>query len=283
MTHRIALAALTALVALPGCANENDLANVEHVRTWANNASALAVWAHFNKPLAVAEGVETYADPACPVVTDDGTTLSIAGNGCTTATGLTHLGSATVVRNAAGGRTITLSGIGEQSGDETAARATGSVVIVAVSATTHTFDADFVNEGGITTTFDYAGRVDGTYTSAETLWNGSGTVSRDGLVAPNGTVEAATVDQRRNTSVCGGQSLTGSTSLMAGGQTAVITYDGATDCDEDEDAEWSLDGAPQGSISGIACAVRPGMRAPMPLFAALIPLLFVLRRARRRA
>ncbi len=264
-----------------GCTDTNDLGNVEHVRTWANTASALAVYQTAFEPIAFVDGETTFPDAACPTVTDDGTTATITG-GCSETDGTMWYGSATVVRTTNGGRSVTFDGYGSVSGDETLVRTTGTFALVTVSATDHTFDAELVRSGGTTTSYDYVGRVQGTY-GTETVWNGNGTVTRDGPLAPIGTVEASTVDQRRNDDVCAGQSLSGTTTLDADERTAVITYDGATDCDADEDAEWSLDGVAQGSVTGILCSVSAvGASASSSLLFVAAAVVFVFMRRRMR-
>jgi hypothetical protein len=144
---------------------------------------------------------------------------------------------------------------------------TGTFTAHDLSATSHTFVANYVvRESDVTTSIDYEGSVEGSFTTAETVWSGSGTITRDGA-SPTGTVEATTVDQRRDDTICNNQSLSGTTTLTANDHTATLTYDGATDCDDPgADALWSLDGVPQGSITGISCSMAPGARTSMPLF-----------------
>jgi hypothetical protein len=38
----------------------------------------------------------------------------------------------------------------------------------------------------------------------------------------------------------------------------VITYDGASDCDENHTARWSRDGIDMGAIEGVTCAAGRG-------------------------
>ena len=257
--------ALASIGALAGCAGSNDLSDPTHVRTWANAASAVGVYAHAYQPIAVADGAETFADPACPTTSDDGTTLTIAGD-CTRDDGRMLLGTATVERGASGDRTLTLDGWGDVE-DGVERRLTGTVEVRELSETSHTFTASYVHEGGVTTRVEYEGSVEGTY-GTPTVWSGMGTVERSGIAAPTGVVEASTVDQRLD-EACPGQAMSGTTTLRADGHDVVITYDGAIDCDADAAAQWSLDGVDQGAITGIACSVGHGRSAPLLVLAAL--------------
>ena len=72
-----------------------------------------------------------------------------------------------------------------------------------------------------------------------------------GFIAPNGSVEATTTDELVVDARCSGQPVSGSTTLRSRGHTAVVTYDGETDCDDDQNAELSVNGEARGPISGI--------------------------------
>src|SRR5215813_10494734 len=67
--------------------------NKSDVSTWATSGSAVGVYANAYKPIAVADGKETYEDAACPATSDDGTTLTIAGD-CVDDTGHNWKGKA---------------------------------------------------------------------------------------------------------------------------------------------------------------------------------------------
>jgi hypothetical protein len=140
---------------------------------------------------------------------------------------------------------------------------------------TYEFTVSMVVEGGMTTTIEYEGTVSGDF-DTPTTWNGSGQVIRDGVLPPTGTVDAVTDDQYFD-DVCP-EAASGTTTLQSEGHTAVITYDGATDCDDDAAALWSVDGDDRGTIEGVTCAVSTtaGPAALTPLL--LLPLAF-----RRRA
>ncbi|MCZ7678303.1 MAG: hypothetical protein M5U28_05830 [Sandaracinaceae bacterium] len=179
------------LLTLSGCAPSNDLGDEDHVRTWANAASALAVFSHGYEALATADGQQSFPDAACPAVADDGTTMTITGD-CTSSSGIVYLGTATVVRSG-GDRSVAFDGYGGER-DGTATTLTGTFEVTELADGSHDFVADFTHSGGVTTTFDYTGNVAGTY-DGPTTWNGSGTVERSGVVAPSGVIEATTVDQ----------------------------------------------------------------------------------------
>jgi hypothetical protein len=252
-----------------GCAKEprNDLANAEHVRTWATTGSALAAYATVYDAIAFADGEHVFPDPACPRTMDDGTTVTIAG-GCTDSESQRWFGNATVTRSGEGDRMVTLDGHGHSSDDEVGS--TGTASLTRVAASEHRFTIDLVREGGITTRIAYAGTVVGDY-DARTVWNGEGQVERDGFAAPTGSVRVRTTDQVVDDDVCSGQPVSGQTTIEGEGpHTAVVTYDGETDCDDDQAARWSYDGMDQGTITGIVCGVgagpgRPGHLAPVAL------------------
>jgi MYXO-CTERM domain-containing protein len=244
---------------------END----EDVKTWATASSAVSVYSRAYTPIAVADGKQTYEDAACPALSDDGTTLTITGD-CVDDVGHDWKGSATVARDG-DDRTLTLS---DFEGDK------GSLSSHLTSAGLHEFVAHLVL-GGVTTV-DYMGSVSGDY-GAQTIWNGSGTVKRDGFISPNGSVDATTLDEVVDDSVCAGQPVSGSTTLKSGNDTAVITYDGETDCDSKQNAKLSVNDQDRGLISGISCSVQAsGARGGSPV-AALVLLLgaFALRLRRR--
>src|SRR5262249_46753156 len=132
------------------------------------------------------------------------------------------------------------------------------------------------------TKYTYSGTVEGTYDTA-TVWNGTGTVVRGGLLEPVGTVTATTTDELEDNTVCSGQPSSGQTSIEAGDHTAVITYDGATMCSAMHLAKWSVDGVDKGTVDGVTCAASRGPGAP-GLGAGALGLAAVLvarRRARR--
>jgi hypothetical protein len=239
--------------------SDDSLEDVEAVRAWANLASALAVYVMVYQPIAVADGEETFADPMCPTLSDDGTTLEITG-GCTDADGNEWIGSATIARSGAGNRELTLDGFGTP-GDQRS----GEAQIRRIDEMTHEFDVGLVHETDTVTTYDYSGEVVGDY-GVPTVWSGSGTVSREGDEVPSGRIEATTTNEVVDSTACSGQPASGNTTLRdRHGNTAIITYDGSIECDEEQAASYTLNGEPQGEITGIACAMSPRHRGDRPV------------------
>jgi hypothetical protein len=252
---------LVVLALLPACGSDDEpfketttssLADPDNVRAWANTASAYAVYGNVYKLFAVADGDQTFDDPGCPGVADDGTTLSVSG-GCTDSGGITHVGSAEVTRSADGDRSLTLNDFGTD-GDPSA----GEAHLRVIDEMTTAFSVNLTRGGVGTTTFAYEGRVEGSY-DTPTIWNGSGTVTRDGNVTPQGTVEVTTTDEVIDNDSCAGQPLSGNTTIHnQADQTAIVTYDGAVDCDDEHAASYSLDGTPKGKLTGISCSLARG-------------------------
>lgn len=281
--QRILAPCLVALssIGVMGC-DSSSLADEEHVRTWANSASAVGVYAHVHDPIAFADGNLVFEDPACPETSDDGTLVTILG-GCTNSKGVDFEGKATITRSG-GKRSVTLDAYAKVNNPDLRETITGTAEITEVATGQHDFTVDIVAEGGTTKTIHYAGHVDGDY-DAPTTWNGAGTVERDGLVRPTGTVNATTLDEKLDNDVCSGQAVSGSTTITDEDDVVRITYDGATICDEDDAAQWSFNGEDQGSITGITCSASAG-RGSNGLIALLLVTLFAplsARRPRRRS
>lgn len=104
--------------------------------------------------------------------------------------------------------------------------------------------------------------------------NGAGFIAHERL----GEVEVETVDEVVEIGmlvedpICEHEALSGQTFLRTDAHEAVITYDGATDCDPESTVTWTLDGAPQGELSGIACSISavPVVGGPVALLAGLL-------------
>lgn len=267
------------LLSLAGCGGSGtDLSNPEHVSTWANSASALGVYTLAYEPIALADGEFRYDDPLCPVTSDSGTRVEIIGN-CTNFRERRYEGTATVIRRGDGARLLTLSQFGSAAGGADVAVATGSVGVYVAGADEQIFEADVTQEGGVTWSVHYAGRVRGTYVGP-TVWNGHGTVSRDGLLGPTGTASAETVDMVRDSALCDNQGASGATTIEIEGQTLRIEYDGATDCDADHAARHFVNGEDRGLVTGVTCSAGPGGRTALPFWAALVALGLLVRRRR---
>jgi hypothetical protein len=221
----------------------------EDVSTWANTASAVGVYFHVYEVLAIADGQQSFADPECPVVEDDGTTWTATG-GCTDSEGTEFGGSVSIERNG-GDRSLTFDGYYDGFYNRT-----GTFDLREVEVERYEFDAAL--QIGDITTIEYMGSVQGAY-NQRTIFNGSGTAERRGVFAPTGKVDASTIDQVWDSEVCPGSAISGRTTLKAGDDTAVITYDGETDCDSDHNAQLTVNDEDQGLVGGVTCSVRaPG-------------------------
>src|SRR5262245_40048137 len=169
--------------------------DVEDVKVWATSASAVSVYSHAYESIGVADGVLDYDDPACPVLSDDGVTMTVT-NGCTDVNGREWRGTATVIRDG-DARSLAFDGF---DGND------GSVELRRVGASLREFDAELVI-GGVTS-IRYAGSIDGDYVG-RAVFNGSGRVRREGYFSPTGTVEATTVDEVVDDETCSGQPVSG--------------------------------------------------------------------------
>jgi len=235
---------------------DSSFENPDNVRIWVTSTSAFALYGHVYEPVAVADGEKTFADPTCPVTDDDGTTLTAVGD-CTDADGVEHVGKLTVKRTAAGDRAVTFEGYGTRKQGQNADTRDGEAHVRRIDDTNHDFSLSLVHDAGLRETIDYEGRVTGGY-DGRTVWSGSGTVEREGLLPPVGSAEVSTSAEVVDNDVCSGQPVSGNTMVKnAAADTAVVTYDGDVDCDDDQAATYTLNGDPQGKITGISCSTSP--------------------------
>lgn len=267
---RFAMAALSVLLgacgsssnpfeALPGPdpASDSSLENVDNVRIWVTSTSAFALYGHIYEPVAVADGEKTFADPTCPVTDDDGTTLTADG-GCTDADGVEHVGKLTVKRSANGDRNLTFEDYGTRKQGQNADTRNGDAHVRRIDDTNHDFSLSLVHDAGIRETIEYDGHVNGGY-DGRSVWSGSGTVERDGLLPPVGSAEVSTNAEVVDNDVCSGQPVSGNTMVKnAAEDTVVVTYDGDVDCDDEQAATYTLNAEPRGKITGISCTATPG-------------------------
>jgi hypothetical protein len=249
--------------------------------------STKADGAHFNQlsaPQAFAAGVGlvflTQSDAGCPVVTDDGTTMTATG-GCTTQDGNTYGGAFTMVRTSAGAQTgtITYNGFsitnqstcsdGGSSGGATTVTLDGTAVLTQPSAsqTNFTVDLQETQTGFNATTcatgsdrlgWNYAGSAVSTPTDAGSTfntWNGSGKFGIQSI----GLISATTVNEVVDSAICGSEAASGTTTVTSGRNSMVITYDGASKCDQEGTVLVSINGTAQGEYSGVSCASAPGL------------------------
>lgn len=262
---------------LAGCGGD-PLSETKHVAGWATSASALGVFAIGYESIGFAEGQFQFPDPACPTPDNNGTTTTILIGGCTASNDITWTGAATVTRPAQNTLTVTFSDFGNDAlGGET--RTNGTMSVTEMAPDLHAFSVDVDRTGGLESEVVYTGTVRGGFQGA-TTWNGSGTIHRSGITINSGEVEATTVDQVRDTTVCGGEPLSGTTTLVSNEHTIVITYDGATDCTDKHTAKWTRDGDDMGSLEGITCAAG---RSSAGGFALVLLALVWTCRTRRRA
>jgi hypothetical protein len=213
----------------------------DEIRVWARSASAVAVYANAYELLAASDGEEIFLDPACPDVDDDGETLHVIGD-CTDTTGRKWTGTATAERDGAD-RNLTFEAFNGVDG-EFARQEVGDGE--------HEFQAELTLRD--VTSISYAGSVKGSY-DGPTTWNGSGHLERHGMLSPHGAIDAVTEDEVVDDAECSGQPISGTTTLTAEGETAVITYDGGVDCDAQRNAQLTVNDVDQGLIDGIDCSV----------------------------
>jgi MYXO-CTERM domain-containing protein len=250
---------------------------------WADSASAPAVYGQALTPLILASFA---ADgDTCPVIVEEGTTTTYTG-GCTDMEGNEWVGSA--VADTEG---VVYDGFGftgevdECPGMTQTLRFYGSVTTEAGVTGNGSFTIDVRIEGsGADPDADCAEReevagidYEGTVTSegeAQT-YSGSGRIGS----SERGYVDAVTEDETVDDSICSNEALSGTTTITAGGHTAVITYDGATDCEETSTVTWTYDGEDRGELSGIQCSSGGGAGGAASLL--LIVGAAMLRRRRR--
>lgn len=218
----------------------------------------------------------------CPVVHTDGNTTTVSG-GCTDAQGNTFAGSYTTVHDPAADSYEThLNGFTSTTVRMCTPAAGGAAIQVTESSTTdgtvrasstHAMQGSFHVEitssgnrmdGANCVVSHQTGAViyDGTWTQSggdtnmdgrpdRSTWNGNGRVG----ASVRGVVSAHTTDEVLDGTVCSHEALSGTTQIDSGGHTAVITYDGATDCTQDATVTWTYDGSPRGIVSGVSCGV----------------------------
>ena len=271
--------AATLALGLAGCGSSAEpIHEMDGARAWANRSSAVGVWSRVHDIVGAGNRRDPFRDPECPAITEEGDTVTVTTD-CAANDGEIWTGSATIVHDrASGDQDVTIESFGHSSDPGLIAVLSGTVTIRAQPDGTSAFEVDLVNDAPFegVTTIDYAGTVEGDW-STPTTWNGTGTIDLEGE-----TVTATTVDEVWDGTVCGGAPASGQTTIEAAEHTIVITYDGAVDCDEDKNAQWSLDGTDMGAIDGITCTVSPGAPPSLALLALGLAALGWLVRRRRR-
>jgi MYXO-CTERM domain-containing protein len=241
-------------------------------------------------------------DPNCPKVTETAIETVYEG-GCTTMQGNQVVGKASVRETADGDATIEYVGWGMGNTEtcngamvDTLATYTGTMHIDKTATGAASFDLEIeINAEGpdenscaiysATAGYDYAGSFVGgenaqggfDLNSAST-WNGSGQVGSSVL----GKFNTKTADELVDRSACETEAISGTTTLSSGSDTAVITYDGATDCEMTSTVRWSLNGVDQGELTDVQCSVSRVGHDPRGLFALFAAGLVVAGLARRR-
>lgn len=214
----------------------------------------------------------------CPRVTAGELETTVEG-GCTDAAGRTWHGRATLPSRSQGGLAggaIVYEGFGVEGPSE--CRASGGrarvlhdgVVVTrgsmldgelafdidVVSTTTGVLPDCAQSEAGVQLAVEYAGVRTLAPSGRETWW-GSGIVASSERGRFDVRTEAEVIDD----DVCASEGISGST-IVSGANEAVITYDGAVDCDPDGTVTWALDGQPLGEVRGVFCAASAGRPAP---------------------
>jgi MYXO-CTERM domain-containing protein len=241
------------------------------MQVWAKNASAASVYAQSLIPLVTSSlGSQ---NSMCPSIVDDGTTQTYTG-GCTDDNGNDWVGSAIVtagsnpmspghieydgfgfssaVDGCAGKRSQSVwNGTLDESGDASHIDFTSNVTVDADGFDSTTC-AEIVDSVGIS----YHGTIEitGPSDSQVQTYAGSGEIGAQS----RGKVSASTDSEVVDSSVCSTEAASGTTTISASGHTAVITYDGATKCDQSSTVTWTYDGADQGELTGVSCSTGGG-------------------------
>lgn len=244
-----------------------------------SNGSALKVY----MVAAGMRGMASEIEGSCPSVKVDGNTTTITGD-CTDSEGNKFTGRAVIKLDAAGSKTgtTTFDGFGTESQGtcESGSKYTEKVLVDGTSKlggtqTEGTFDIDLVveqtgveDEGNCVSktqriAYDYSGELDGPLPLTEddamsmlrdSTWNGRGRMGATGF----GVVSLETKNEVLNPEKCSFEALSGTTTITAGKNEAVITYDGAAQCTPASAATWTLNGVSQGSMIGIGCSALGG-------------------------
>jgi hypothetical protein len=204
--------------------------------------------------------------PDCPVQMKTDTTLHVSG-GCTDAMGRQWFGTMDQQQDTPDGGTgqISYSGFGYSgmtacSGQmlETKVTYDGTVTVtgsqdnqqftVDVTSTASGPDTSCAMKNGSQAT-SYQGTI-----TANSTWNGSGSTGN----SVDGKVHGVTKDEVLN-GPCNSEAQSGTTTITAGSDTVVITYDGATKCDPSSTVQWSLNGAAMGELTGVRCSASVGL------------------------
>jgi hypothetical protein len=284
-----------------------SLTSETDVQEWAERSSAPNIYATTNVGITLVALVagSDGQDPNCPVQKKDGNTTRLTG-GCTDKNGVEWLGSLELVTDGENeGENIanvryTYDGFGYQkpytcegkSGQNKLLFHGTSSVTGSKSKKEFAIDlrletsglrdedsgsCDTINSSGA---WEYKGTVDGVDTAfgeGKQTWSGSGRIGYE----ERGVVEVETKAEVVDGSVCDSEASSGSTTIKSSGHTAVIQYDGATDCEESSTVQWSLDGKAKAEMAGVSCSAASGSAFSAWSVALLGALGLMRRRARR--
>jgi len=270
--------------------------SAEDLSQWAGSASAPAIYGQAQSPVLVADLALQLGGGDCPAKVETDTTTTYDG-GCTDDNGTEWFGHAEVVQGTTPGSAgrVGYDGFGFTGdvdacpGQRNTSTWDGSMIQTTNStATSVSFSVDIrVTVSGVdedngcaaleeTLGIDYEGSM-----VTDAGGGGAGTFSGSGQIGTSvhGKVSVSTDDELVDDDVCQDEALSGTTTISASGHSAVITYDGATDCDPESTVTWTYDGVDQGELTGISCGVAGGTSGPASLL--LVAGALVLARRRR--
>jgi hypothetical protein len=239
------------------------LKTAEDLQYW-STASAPNVYMNSVMPMMLAE-LMTQMDAGCPIKTTSGAIDTYQG-GCTIGD-TSWVGTMTVDNSAPDAGTVRFEDFGFQESEDcgggtvtTKATYKGSFIQSPGSSGDSTFKVDLVMEGEGTDggscdlmTASAAWNYEGRMNDDTGVWNGKGRVGN----SERGVVSAETANETIDEAVCSDEAASGTTTLTAGSDTAVITYDGASDCQPTSTVTWTLNGVSQGTVAGIPCSAAP--------------------------
>jgi hypothetical protein len=273
------------------------IATADDMKHWTGTSAPAAYFGSLT-PLMLANVSVNGVPTTCPVKTTSGTTTTYTGD-CTDTNGNTWIGKATQTGDMNSGGTIDYAGFGytgtntcngqmyatklvfDGTIDQTLTGGTVGFTIDVSSASNGIDDTTCATLSGKTGT-SYAGSTvrSGPDTNNDgqpdmQQWDGSGEIGN----TLYGKVSAKTTAEVIDSQTCSHESLSGTTEVTAGSHVAVITYDGATSCDQEQTVTWTLDGVDQGTLTGVACNAGRGGGGS----ALIVALAVVVARRRRRA
>ncbi|MDQ3265406.1 MAG: hypothetical protein M3Y59_17405 [Myxococcota bacterium] len=278
--------------ALVGCGPSSVLN--EWDRAEINDSESLKEWSQGSAPQvylgaglltsAIITAAEQQSEAGCPVKKVDGETTTYTGD-CTDSDGNAWFGKATLkgaTSEQDGTANFRFEDFGVTGPQDCDSGATanqrlaiaGTSVATAPEAGTLRFTYDLrIDSIAVDATacalerdtlaYSYTGQS--VESGSRRTWNGSGRVGTQ----TQGTVEVSTQDEVMDNSVCSSEAVSGTTTLKGKDTTAVITYDGATDCSDLSTVTWTLDGVAMGTVNGVTCTSAAGA----PVWFALLGLL----------